>query len=507
MGAQPQLLLPLPVQHTGAAPAVHANVHLWVPDLDGGGGVKQGERGAVQQLPHAHAGAHAPQEGLGVQPLGLAWSGRHGAHSCGGWAAAGGGRVAAAALGGCRRSRLVACCSDACQLSAVGLPGGLGSQGSQRERSPFAGGAAGSGRCFAVCEIKLRLRGGAGAGVQAARPPMRKPAGQQAAAMEAIAIPPLPTHPQQLEAASQQRRQVRLATSPARPAAASPSPADPRPQPGTADLLAGTTGAACAATPPAAAHPPPPPRPPPPAAMAALTAKLVGGGFERPDADKQLPLDVNYAKLPEWLVRRCAAGAQQLTAHAAACSSVSSGQHPQTCLCCARLQVDRKQVPADWSRKLQAIQAKAAEVGRRRACLFPAAAVCLPLQMLRCLYWRACHAVRGTCGAAASMRHLEAPPQCATSAHRFPPRRSSRVTAPQAVSELPPGFLGQFEGGEEGLDYFLAQQVGVQAWQPHLLPLLCGRCPCRHGSNPALLAGAPVAQPRRGGRGREGAVW
>ncbi|PRW59500.1 CDK5RAP3 isoform A [Chlorella sorokiniana] len=86
--------------------------------------------------------------------------------------------------------------------------------------------------------------------------------------------------------------------------------------------------------------------------MAALTAKLVGGGYERPDADKELPLDVNYAKLPEWLV-------------------------------------DRKQVPTDWSRKLQAIQAKAAE----------------------------------------------------------------------AVNELPPGFLGQFEGGEEGLDYFLAKQV------------------------------------------------
>ncbi|KAI7844631.1 hypothetical protein COHA_001721 [Chlorella ohadii] len=86
--------------------------------------------------------------------------------------------------------------------------------------------------------------------------------------------------------------------------------------------------------------------------MAALTAKLVGGGYERPDADKELPLDVNYAKLPEWLV-------------------------------------DRKQVPADWSRKLQAIQTKAAE----------------------------------------------------------------------AVAELPPGFLGQFEGGEEGLDYFLARQV------------------------------------------------
>lgn len=38
---------------------------------------------------------------------------------------------------------------------------------------------------------------------------------------------------------------------------------------------------------------------------AALTAKLVGGGYERPDADKELPLDVNYAKLPEWLVRCC----------------------------------------------------------------------------------------------------------------------------------------------------------------------------------------------------------
>lgn len=29
----------------------------------------------------------------------------------------------------------------------------------------------------------------------------------------------------------------------------------------------------------------------------------------------------------------------------------------------------------------------------------------------------------------------------------------------QAVNELPPGFLGQFEGGEDGLDYFLAKQV------------------------------------------------
>lgn len=53
-------------------------------------------------------------------------------------------------------------------------------------------------------------------------------------------------------------------------------------------------------------------------------------------------------------------------------------------------QVDRKQVPADWARKLAAIQAQAAK----------------------------------------------------------------------AAAELPPGFLGQFEGGEEApLDYFTAQQV------------------------------------------------
>lgn len=39
-----------------------------------------------------------------------------------------------------------------------------------------------------------------------------------------------------------------------------------------------------------------------------------------------------------------------------------------TWLLCRSLQVDRKQVPADWSRKLQAIQAKAAEVGGTDTC-------------------------------------------------------------------------------------------------------------------------------------------
>ena len=55
-----------------------------------------------------------------------------------------------------------------------------------------------------------------------------------------------------------------------------------------------------------------------------MFAKLVGEGYERPDADSELPLDVNYAKVGEWLV-------------------------------------DRRMLPQDWARKLQVIQAKAAE--------------------------------------------------------------------------------------------------------------------------------------------------
>ena len=47
--------------------------------------------------------------------------------------------------------------------------------------------------------------------------------------------------------------------------------------------------------------------PPTAGTMAALTAKLVGGGYERPDAEKELPIDINYAKVAEWLVRRAGA--------------------------------------------------------------------------------------------------------------------------------------------------------------------------------------------------------
>lgn len=33
-----------------------------------------------------------------------------------------------------------------------------------------------------------------------------------------------------------------------------------------------------------------------------LTAKLVGEGFAKPDADSTLPIDIRYEKLGEWLV-------------------------------------------------------------------------------------------------------------------------------------------------------------------------------------------------------------
>ncbi|KAL4551677.1 hypothetical protein Ndes2526B_g05947 [Nannochloris sp. 'desiccata'] len=84
-----------------------------------------------------------------------------------------------------------------------------------------------------------------------------------------------------------------------------------------------------------------------------MFAKLVGEGYERPNAENELPLDVNYAKVSDWLV-------------------------------------DRRLVAQDWTRKLHVIQAKAAD----------------------------------------------------------------------AVKELPPGFLGQFNGGEDvPIDYYMAKEI------------------------------------------------
>lgn len=32
-------------------------------------------------------------------------------------------------------------------------------------------------------------------------------------------------------------------------------------------------------------------------------AKLVGEGYEKPSGDSEMPLDVNYAKIVDWMVR------------------------------------------------------------------------------------------------------------------------------------------------------------------------------------------------------------
>ena len=144
-----------------------------------------------------------------------------------------------------------------------------------------------------------------------------------------------------------------------------------------------------------------------------LTAKLIGEGYAKPNADSELPIDINYAKVNEWLVRArspqvgprfrpacfawavlervtvsCAisgSGARALAAPsnwlllaaAAAAAAQAAGltillcfllsppAEPASLLPCMPAlsgeQVDRNQVPADWNRKLAAIQAKAAE--------------------------------------------------------------------------------------------------------------------------------------------------
>eukprot|EP00890_Picochlorum_soloecismus_P002176 jgi/Picsp_1/295/NSC_00294-R1_cdk5rap3-like protein len=55
-----------------------------------------------------------------------------------------------------------------------------------------------------------------------------------------------------------------------------------------------------------------------------MFAKLVGEGFEKPGGDQDLPIDINYGKVVEWVM-------------------------------------DRKVVSGDWKKKLEAIQSKAAE--------------------------------------------------------------------------------------------------------------------------------------------------
>lgn len=39
------------------------------------------------------------------------------------------------------------------------------------------------------------------------------------------------------------------------------------------------------------------------APMEPSIAKKIGEGMERPNADKELPLDINYQKIVDWLVK------------------------------------------------------------------------------------------------------------------------------------------------------------------------------------------------------------
>ena len=72
-------------------------------------------------------------------------------------------------------------------------------------------------------------------------------------------------------------------------------------------------------------------------------AKLVGEGFGRPQAVDESPIDIQYGKLAEWLVRRI-------------CHQ-SHWQHPCTHQKSARMQAIRKHLPVDWRKRLRAIQA------------------------------------------------------------------------------------------------------------------------------------------------------
>jgi hypothetical protein len=82
-------------------------------------------------------------------------------------------------------------------------------------------------------------------------------------------------------------------------------------------------------------------------------ARKVGEGYDRPNAEYEVPIDINYARLAEWLVSKIG-----WPLHGWFASVELLPGHPFNSFLS---QVDRKQVPTDWNRKLQALQAKAAE--------------------------------------------------------------------------------------------------------------------------------------------------
>lgn len=116
-------------------------------------------------------------------------------------------------------------------------------------------------------------------------------------------------------------------------------------------------------------------------------AKKVGEGYDRPEPPV-LPVDIHYQKLIEWLVSRAATLAcsdarwrsdsdlQRRDVVVAGSVSSSHGLAGEACIgdppasvCCVcvpvcRSQVARQKLPKDWHKRLQAIQAKAAQAAK-----------------------------------------------------------------------------------------------------------------------------------------------
>lgn len=89
-----------------------------------------------------------------------------------------------------------------------------------------------------------------------------------------------------------------------------------------------------------------------------MFAKLVGEGYENPHADSDLPLDVNYAKIAEWLVSWCSWDQIICEKHIVIILYVKSYSMLHMS------QLDRRLVSSDWPKKLQLIQSKTREAAK-----------------------------------------------------------------------------------------------------------------------------------------------
>lgn len=82
-------------------------------------------------------------------------------------------------------------------------------------------------------------------------------------------------------------------------------------------------------------------------------ARLVGEGMDKPNADRELPLDIMYGKLIDWLV----GAIPVLFMIEIAIHGVINSPPMET----THVQLARQKLPKDWNKRLQSIQAKAAE--------------------------------------------------------------------------------------------------------------------------------------------------